>query len=311
MASSVTTPSSVIPAASRGQGQGGSAGGRGRIFIIDVTVLAAGPALKPMIPIAIHSNLPHIIMQFGPTLDCPNSPSICCAVDSCATLSTGNFHYVASLAKRFPHCLAKVFAPQDYAPIVLSGVVQSQQQEAVTTELEVGFQFHLPYKTTQREDAPLLIGTGPNVSINTILGLPFMQGTGMILDLVDNTAECKYLDCPPFPIDFRRTLNHVLVTDEPSATVQLVKSTKIIEEIKHLECYIKAKVQAPGSRGNITELAVHFETKSGARAALIDSDSVHSAAHPTKGWAHRWVPPASVQEDDDDYREVLREDGSL
>ena len=65
-----------------------------------------------------------------------------------------------------------------------------------------GFRFHLPYKTTQGEDTSLLIATGPNVSVNTILGLPFMQGTGMILDLVDNTAECKYLDCPPFPIDF-------------------------------------------------------------------------------------------------------------
>jgi len=126
VASSITTPSSVLPNANaRGRGAGGRASSGSRIFIVDVPVLAAGPALKPMMPIAIHSNLPHIVMQFGTTLDCPNSPSIHCAVDSCAALSTGNIHYFASLAKRFPHCLAKVFAPQDYAPIVLSGVVQS------------------------------------------------------------------------------------------------------------------------------------------------------------------------------------------
>ncbi len=148
-----------------------------RIFIVDVPVLAAGPALKPMMTIAIHSNLPHIVMQFATTLDCPNSPSIRCAVNSCAALSTGNFHYFASLAKRFPHCLAKVFPPQDYGPIVLSGAVQSHQHKTVTTELEVGFQFHLSYKTTAKEDASLLIATGPHVSVNTILGLPFMQGT--------------------------------------------------------------------------------------------------------------------------------------
>lgn len=93
--------------------------------------------------------------------------------------------------------------------------------------------------------------------------------------------------------------------------VQLVEPTKIIEEIMHLELYIEAKVQARGSRGNLTEPAVYFGTKSAARSALIDSDSVHSAAHPTEGWAHQWVPPASVQEDYDDYHEVLREDGSL
>ena len=194
--------------------------------------MAAGPALKPMMPITIYSNLPHIVMQFGLTLDCSHSPSICCAVDLCTALSTGNFHYFACLAKRFLHCLAKVFAPQDYVSIVLSGVVQSNQHKAVTTELYVGFQFHLPYKTTNGEDASLLIATGPNVSVNTILGLPFMQGMGMILDLVANMAECKYLNCPPFLIDFRRTSNHVPVTDNPSANVQLVESTKIIEEIK-------------------------------------------------------------------------------
>jgi len=105
------------------------------------------------------------------------------------------------LAKRFPR-LAKVFAPRDCTPIVLSGVVQSHQQEAVTTELEVGFQFHLPYKTIAGEETLFLIATGPHVSVNTILGLPFMQGTGMILDLVNNLAECKYLDCPAFPIDY-------------------------------------------------------------------------------------------------------------
>jgi hypothetical protein len=155
-----------------------------------------------MMPIAIHSNLPHIVMQFGTTLDCPNSPSVCCAVDSCI-LSTGNFHYFASLAKRFPHCLTKVFAPQDYAPIVLSGVVQSHQHEAITTKLEVGFQFHLPYKVPTGEKASLLIAMGPHVSVNTILGLPFMQGTRMILDFVHNLAECKYLGIP------NRFLTHV------------------------------------------------------------------------------------------------------
>jgi hypothetical protein len=78
-----------------------------------------------------------------------------------------------------------------------------------------------------------------------------MQGTGMILDLVDNLAECKYLDCPAFPIDYRRTSNHVPVTDEQSATVQVAESAKIIEELTNLERYYEAKVQAGSSVGNI------------------------------------------------------------
>jgi hypothetical protein len=75
--------------------------------------------------------------------------------------------------------------------------------------------------------------------------------------------------------------------------------------------YSEAKVQAGSLRMHSGEPAVHFGTKSVACAALIDSDSVHSAMRPGEGMAHRWVPPASVNEDDDDYYSVLREDGSL
>jgi hypothetical protein len=317
VASSVTTPSSVIPSASAGQGRGGGGrgfqGGGGRVFVVDVQVLAAGSALKQMMPIAIHSNLPHIILQFGTNLDCPHCPSIHCAVDLCAALTTGNFHFFALLAKRFLHCLAKVFAPQDYAPIILSGVVQSHQQDAVTTKLEVGFQFHIPYKTTAGEDSSLMIVTGPHVSVSTILGLPFMQGMGMILDLVDNLAECKYLDCPPFPIDFQRTSNHVPVMDKPSAEVQLAgPHGNVIRVIEHLERYFEAKMRARSSDGQLKKATVCFGSKSTARAAVIDSNSVASVVRPTGAMKYRWVPPSSVHEDDDDYHSsVLREDGYL
>jgi hypothetical protein len=240
-----------------------------------------------MMPIAIHSNLTHIVMQFGTELDCPNSPSICCAVDLCAALLTGNFHFFAPLAKRFPHCLAKVYAPQDYAPIILSGVVQSHQDEAVTTDLEVGFQFHIPYKTTDGDKSSLMIATGPHVSINTILGLPFMQGTGMILDLVDNLAECKYLDCPLFSIDFQRTSNHVPVTDKLSTEVQVTEIHRdVIRKIEHLEQYYAAKVPASSSDGNRTPSAVHFGSRSLACTAIVDSDSTTHVTRPARDITH-------------------------
>ena len=194
VASSVTTPSTVATPAGCGRGHP-------RIFVVDAQVLVAGPDLKPMKPAFIQSNLPHIVMQFGLNPNCPNFPSICCAVDLCVALTRGNFHFFASLVKQFPHIVAKIFAPQDYAAIILFGIVQSNQ-EAVTTNLEVSSHFHLPYKTKEGDDSSLMIAAGPNFSLNTIIGLPFMQGTGMILDIVDNLVECKHLDCPLFSIEF-------------------------------------------------------------------------------------------------------------
>jgi hypothetical protein len=181
--------------------QPGRSSGGGVILVADIVVLAAGTLLKHAIPISIQSNIPHITLQFGANLDCPNCPSICCAVDSCAALVMGNFHFFAAVAKCFPHCIAKIFTPDDYVPIVPSGIIQSNA-ESVNTELKVGFLFHLPYKTTDGNSASLMIATGPNISVNTNIGLPFMKASGMILDLVEEVMECKYLDCPPFPVDF-------------------------------------------------------------------------------------------------------------
>ncbi len=97
----------------------------GYIFIVDVQVLSAGSTTKKPMPISIQSTLPHIVLQLGIDLDCPNCPSIRCAVDTCAALSTGSLHFFAAIAKRFPHPVAKILAPTDYAPITLSGIVQS------------------------------------------------------------------------------------------------------------------------------------------------------------------------------------------
>ncbi len=118
------------------------------ILVADVVVLAAGLPLKRTMPILIQSNILHIVIQFGAGLDCPNCPLIGCAVDSCATLTTGNFHFFALVAKRFPHCVAKIYTPKDYVPIVFSGIVQSNEKP-VTTKLEVRFLFHLPYRTRE------------------------------------------------------------------------------------------------------------------------------------------------------------------
>ncbi len=132
--------------------------------------------------------------------------------------------------------MQKIFAPQDYAPIVLMGIVRTKT-EAVTTKLEVGFLFRLPYKTSDGDESSFMVATGPNVSVNTIIGLPFIKGVGMIIDTVDDVAECRYLECPPFPIDYWRKSNQVPVMDEPSVPVHHAHTyfQQTIREIENLE----------------------------------------------------------------------------
>jgi hypothetical protein len=286
--------------------------GVGVVLVADVVVLAAGSPLKRAMHISIQSKLPHITIQFGVDLDCPNCPLIHCTINLCTALTTGNFHFFASVAKCFPHCVAKMYTPDDYAPIVLSGLVQSNE-ESVTTELEVGFLFHLPYRTWEGDTASLMVATGPNVSVNTIIGLQFMKAMGMILDLVNKVMDCRYLDCSPFPVDFCRTSNHVPVMDEPSDTPanHAMSHLQIIKEVENIEHYINTKVLAGGLTLTPKTLAVHFGLKSPVHL-VVENNSSSAASHSTADMSTRWVPPPGLPGDYNDYQaSVLGKDELL
>jgi hypothetical protein len=147
-----------------------------------------------------------------------------------------------------------------------------------------------------------MVATGPNVSVNTILGLPFMEATGMILDLVDKVVDCKYLDCPPFPVDFCRTSNHVPVLDNPSNTPanHAPSHLQIIKEVENIERYYNAKVLAASSTLTPKALAVHFGSKSPV-CTEVDTDHSSTALLSTADMSTRWVPPPGYPEDYDDY----------
>jgi hypothetical protein len=182
------------------------------ILIADIVVLSAATAACGILPAPIVSNFPHIRLQLGSSLDNLDCPVVHCVVDTAAALSTGNFHFVVAVAKRYPHCVARLFVPKDYNPIVLSGIVQ-RGGKSVTTKLTGGFQFHLPYLTKEGDPTSILIATGPHVTVNMIVGLPFIQATRAIIDLLDNVAELQALNAPPFPLEFRCATVHVPVME--------------------------------------------------------------------------------------------------
>ncbi len=158
-----------------------------------------------------------------------------------AAHTTGNFHFVAAIAKCYPHTVAKIFVPEDYNPIVLSGIVQ-RGGESITTELTVGFQFNLPYLTTDGSQTSILIATGPHVTVNIIVGLPFIQATRAIIDLSDDVTDLRAIDHPPFPIEYRRATVHVPTIEEGAdRPVHLTKAeSKVIQTLEHLEVYFSS-----------------------------------------------------------------------
>jgi hypothetical protein len=191
------------------------------------------PACR-VLPIKIHAAFPHIIMQLGSILVGSDCPSIRAVIDTAATLTTGNLHFFAFIAKTFPHTVAAVYAPHDYAPITLSRIVE-QDGESSTPELMVAFKFKIPYHMKEGNPTTFMVAVGPNVRVNAILGLPFIKQTKMIVDAADQVAELCALDALPFPIDFCRAQCHVPTINETKVHVNMTQYADIIQEINNIE----------------------------------------------------------------------------
>ncbi len=170
------------------------------MYNVSVLTTCVSPT-RPIITVGIQSLMPHIPPLHSQSFDDPDVPVIRVLGDTGAALNTRNYSFFAAIAKRHPHCIAKVFLPKDHSPIILSAVIDDENQ-AITTELSVAFQFYLPHLTCDGQSTSIMIATGSQVSVNSIIGLLFITVTGMIIDTVDNVVKAKHLVCEPFPIKF-------------------------------------------------------------------------------------------------------------
>ena len=278
-----------------------------RATITDVSVFAAGAPPRMTLPVPIQTAFPHIQIQTGTKIGCPNCPVLRVVIDTAASLNTGNFHYYAKIAKAFPHIVAAIHAPTDYSPIVLSGIVQ-QDGQSVTCELNVAFAFHLPYLTTEGQNTTLLVATGPHVTVNTIVGLPFIQSTRMIIDAADHVAELKALDTSPFPIEYRRATVHVPMIDETNVPVNLARYKDVIQEVQNLEKYFADKCAA--SKPAILKNGrprVHFGTSALAPAVPgeFTVDGINGGAAASLDNAVQALPANLMNDSISDYHDPM------
>ena len=142
------------------------------------------------------------------------------------------------------------------------------------------------------------------MSVNTVLGLPLITATGMIIDYIDNVVEATHLDCPPFKIKFHRATKYIPAIDD-DATTHYVEFEDVHGILQKTDTYIAGlceRIQLAKSP-TVSSSGTHRQVE-----AMSDSDSMTTI----KSIAGRWVPPPSVNNTPDDYHDqVLGDAGYL
>ncbi len=274
---------------------------RGNVTLHQDVVILSTQSSKPQILIAIHSPMPHLTLQTGTRNEEQDCPGLRCMLDTGASLSTANFHYMEAVVRQYPQILKAIYLPEDYAAIILSGIITSFAAAPITTELSVGFEIHLPYVTKDGNDTSLLIAAGPDVAVNLILGLPFIKATGMIVDFIDNVCDAKHLICAPFPIDFCRATKSIPVVGDCDAGSHSVEFHEVLRALGSIKAYFAANASGTTPSGN--PAASHTR---------VITPLIGVPDNVTFDLNHRWVPPSKSANDTNDYvHHVLGDMGYL
>jgi hypothetical protein len=295
-----------------------SASAKCTMFLYDAQALNTN-IHRPVLPVSIQSIMPHINLQLGTNMNDSSSPIIHCVVDTAAALCTSNYHFFAAIAKQYSQCVAKIFLPEDYFPIILSRIVQLNA-DAITTDLHVAFEFHLLYFTKDGSTTSFVMATGPQVSVNMVLGLLLITTTVMILNFNDKIMQAKNLDCPPFPIDFCRATKTIPATkDNKDPLPHYIEFKDVQQIIQMANVYIAGVCKClqfnPAFTVNpasaTTPARVRFNA--GRCSSVSDLDTVTTFTLLTNcSIKHCWVPPPLAHDTTTEHHsQILGEAGYL
>ena len=149
---------------------------RNRVMAYSATVLVTNHNANPM-PIDIDNRLPGISLRLGTSN--ANEISILCHVDTCAAMCTGNLKVHKWIMTAFPETVMDYVEFDDtepFNPVQLSCAIEQGNIAPDSGKLTAVVRYWTRYKTDKDEKAVVSFALGKDVNVNSILGLPLLQG---------------------------------------------------------------------------------------------------------------------------------------
>jgi hypothetical protein len=159
------------------------------------------PVLPPM-PIAIDNGLPHITLDLGsdPAVD----PTLCGLMDTCGALNTGYLTFHLWLMSERPDLVVEFLSFDDsnpFEPIKLGGAIRDPSNFDATDHgnLTAVVRYSTPYVDLSGSPITLSFALGPDITVNTIFGLPMLCDLDSVISLRSNSLHSPSLNLH-FPI---------------------------------------------------------------------------------------------------------------
>ena len=169
--------------------------------------LSNGMQSKPLYPINIKTNIPHISLRVG--IDTVVKLLLPVTFNTTTVVCVGAADCHLALAKRYPQIVKSlVWAKDNFTPLTLSGVVNDEtkkddNKKRIVTMLKAVIKYHMPYKTKQGHPTLIKVALGEVVGVNTIMGMSMICPGKFNLDFDNNVVTSDVLNCEPFPVTYK------------------------------------------------------------------------------------------------------------
>ncbi len=98
--------------------------------------------------------------------------------------------------------------------------------------------------TCEGTPTSLVVTTGCDVTVNIILGLPFITQTKMVINTANQVAEMRALDSPTFAINFHCAMCAIPAINDKIAASNATKFVDIAKEVEGIEAFFATKTAA-------------------------------------------------------------------
>ena len=150
---------------------------RGRIIVMQATLLNHSVERSPPMPLTVDNKLPGCLLRFGKTAE--DEVSFICHVDTCAAMSTGNLGLHQWLITKYPAIVAEYTQYDDaspFEPIRLAVALKDLDGCEITkNKLTAVVRYWTPYLDTDGNRLVISFGLGESIAVNSIVGLPFLS----------------------------------------------------------------------------------------------------------------------------------------
>ena len=224
---------------------------------------------KPLLPISIDSNLPHIKLGIGKQ-DEPDI-TLLVAYDTCAVLNVGYLKYHMEVIKKYPHVVRTIeWAKDKYTPLNLTGVIKDDSQKSVQGQLVGVIEYTMPYLTEDGGETSFKVAVGNSVAVNTIIGMSMIKPAKLSLDLEDSVVNPGILKTTPFKVQFKGTMRSLPQFGSRSAYQNLKTETDKRNMIEAFLSDMQSTFQTEAQQGTKQpSTRTEVETKGEKRVSFV------------------------------------------